>query len=216
MGGEVNQDDAVVHHNTDEDDDSDEHIGIQQGIAREKQSKQRTDGCQRNGEHEHDGGSHGFEYRREYHVNDDERCNNQEAEVVGILFLVYNLDCHAGRDVGCLDEFVHLQTSSLQDALGLVDFGIEPVIYGDFIVLVYAVDIALSPAQIDLAETAEVGDGIVVVADFQVAEVFQGTHLLFVFLLFFFSQFFVFDNDVVFLVAGFIGDGGDILGGKVV
>ena len=72
--GIVDQDNAVVDHHPQKDQEPDHHVRIvQQAIARQQQRQQRTDRRQRDGEQQDERRRQGLEHRGQYHKDQDKR-----------------------------------------------------------------------------------------------------------------------------------------------
>ena len=132
------------------------------------------------------------------------------------FFFVDDFDGNAGRDVGVLHQFVHFQPGGFKNILCFVYFRIETVVDGDFLVLVHAVDVALSASEVDFAETTEFVDAVVIVADLQMAQVFQIAYRFFSLFFLLFRESFVLDDNVVFFIACLVSNGGGVLRSEVI
>ena len=89
--GIIEQDDAVIDHNTDQDDESGKGIGSSVKNCRSGSGQSMNRLPPADLEHQHHRFGKGFKYRSQDHVYEDKCCKYQELEITQVLLIMYHL-----------------------------------------------------------------------------------------------------------------------------
>ena len=99
LPGVIDQDDAVVDHDAQQDQHPDQGAGIEDRMAGEDNGDQRSHRCQRDGEHDDQGIEQRFKHRGEDHKDQNERYRDEEIELAPVGFIVHYFDRQSGGEL---------------------------------------------------------------------------------------------------------------------
>ena len=218
--GIIDQNDTVIYHHSQQDQESCQRIRIQQTVIGQQQSQQGTDGCQRNREKQYKRCHERFEDRSQYHKDQNKSCQYQELEIGKLILLMEDLYGDPCRQVIIGNQLVDIRTVSFQQVFRRFHIFGEVIENFDLLVLIDTHDTGASPSVIDRCQILQVMQATVGILYLHTAQIvdslfFPGSIGIFLFCLFQLLLFFgdiVTDDDIIGILSYLEGSTGRIFG----
>ena len=143
QAGVVDEHDAVVDHHAEENQETDQDIGVEDRIAGQNQSPESADGGQGQGDHHRQRSDQRLEDRGEDHVDEHHRSGDQKVELAQVEFVVDHFHGHAGRNGQTGDQAIDSGPGFVEQLVRGVDLSGEVVGQLHLLFLVDPIDVAI-------------------------------------------------------------------------
>ena len=136
LAGIIDQDDGVVDHDPEEDEEADDRVGVVDRVRGQDQGQEGPDPGEREGEHDDERGQESLESRSQDHIDEGDAQDEEEAQVGHLALVANDFDQHPGRRDDPAGQALDRSARLFEQNARLLDLGPEAVGHLDLLLLV--------------------------------------------------------------------------------